>query len=42
MKNYSHAKEPITETSPTAFQFAYIAFAIDITDGLGLSNEACR
>ena len=30
------------QTSHTAFQSYYMALAIDITDGRGLSNEACR
>ena len=28
------------QTSPTAVQFLYMALAIDINDGHGLSNEA--
>ena len=30
----------INQISPTTFQFAYMALAINITDGCGLSNEA--
>ena len=30
------------QTSPTAFQFLCMAFAIDTIDGQGLSNEARR
>ena len=44
IKDYSHEikpEQPITnQTSPTALQFAYMALAIDITDGHGLNNEA--
>ena len=30
------------QTSPAAFQFLYMALAIDIADGRGLSNETRR
>ncbi len=30
----------IGQTSLTAFQFIYMALAVDITNGCGLSNEA--
>ena len=30
------------QTSPTAFQFVYMALAIDITNGRGPSSEAHR
>ena len=39
MKSYSREMKP--ETSPTAFQFAYMALAIDITDGRSLIYEVC-
>ena len=32
----------IGQTSLTAYQLVYMTLAIDITDGYGLSNEACH
>ena len=38
-----HSREVTNQTSPIAFQFVYMALAIDsITDGCGLSNKECH
>ena len=44
IKNHSRENEALltNQTSPTTFQFLYMTIAIDIIDGRGLSNEACR
>ena len=41
METYSHEMKPeiTNQTIPTAFQFAYMALAVNITNGRGLSNE---
>ena len=43
LATYVNESQITNQTSPTAFQFLYMILAVDIiTDGRGLSNEACH